>query len=350
MGSSQTFVLLTLISLSLVVAANLILRFAWGRFLLQVSPLAFATIFLLVSFLTPSSSWLYGVVTWLGALAIAAPALPQVRRQLARFLPIDPLHPLHTTALALALALIFNHFSVYLALQNPSPQASDPVHFYDQLINFTLMVGLAVFGVGTFTRRPLASLWPRLGLRRPNRFQIFFAVGAGSAFQLVALIAYALSHLLTPALAQSVDQNSQALLDPILSATFFFIPVGILFLALSAAFGEEALFRGALQPRLGLLVAALLFTAFHDQYGFSFDLALIFLLALVLGWLRNSMNLWACIVAHFWYDCLASLGLDYAVVIGAGAAGLALCLLLVHSYHHRLFVPAGETAIRWHQV
>ena len=351
MGFSQTFVLITLAILTAVLFANLALRLSWGRFALSLSPLFFATLFLLVAIQSPRASVAYFLVVLLGTALVASIALPPVRSALARFVPIDPTHPLHTAALALAVALILNHFGFYLAQQSAAPSASSAVLWQDQLTNFALMVGLALLGVGALTRRSWRTIWPRLGLKRPNRFQIFFAIGLGSAFQLVALLSYAASHLLTPALAQKVDQNSNALLDPILSTFFFFIPVGIIFLAASAALGEELLFRGALQPRLGLLLAALLFTAFHDQYGFSFDLLSIFLLALALGWLRSSMNLWACIAAHFWYDFSTSFGLDVRLVLLLGASGLALCLLLLHSNSAKLFMhDDADGAIRWHQV
>jgi membrane protease YdiL (CAAX protease family) len=141
-----------------------------------------------------------------------------------------------------------------------------------------------------------------------------------------------------------VDQNSNTIFGPLLGSL-----AGVLFLSLSAATGEEMLFRGALQPRLGLLLVAVLFTAFHDQYGFSFILLGIFILALGLGWLRNSMNLWVGIVAHAWYDFLSSLSFDPLIALGIGAVGLALCLLLLNSHSERLFAPQTSN-FGWQQI
>jgi len=42
-------------------------------------------------------------------------------------------------------------------------------------------------------------------------------------------------------------------------------PVGIAAIAVLPAICEEILFRGALQPRLGLVVTALLFTSIHTS-------------------------------------------------------------------------------------
>jgi membrane protease YdiL (CAAX protease family) len=345
----MTLPVFTFIILALVIAANLILRWAWGRFLLSATPFVFALVLLFLLLAAPNPSLVYWACGALSLLAIIAVGFSPVRRLLARVLPLDPTHPLHTATLALALTLIFDHFIGYL-LNGPAPVISAAgVTWSDQLFNFALMLGLAFFGIGALTRRSPTLLWNRLGFRRPNRFQIFFAIGLGSAFQLVSLAGVLLSHVFTPGLAQSVDQNSTTLLAGLLAS-----PWGILFLALSAAFGEELLFRGALQPRLGLLLTAILFTSFHDQYGFSFDLLSIFLLALALGWLRNHINLWACIIAHFWFDFLASYlsyeGLNILVIITLGLVGAAICVLVVNSYSARLFVPAAATPIRFHQI
>ena len=255
---------------------------------------------------------------------------------------------MHTATLAFALTYILNHFLTYL-VTGPKPASSIALSsldvFLSQLATFILFVGLAFFGIGALTRRSPGSLVGRLGFSRPNRFQLFFAFGFAAAFQLIGLLGVFLSHLLTPGLAQNVDQSSSNLLGGLLST-----PEGILFLVLTAAFGEELLFRGALQPRLGLVLTALLFTALHDQYGFSFELLSIFVLALALGWLRSRMNLWACIVAHFFFDLLGALVGTPLISLGLGLLGLAVCLLLLRSSAPRLFPIPDSSSIRWQQV
>ncbi|HKJ00046.1 MAG TPA: CPBP family intramembrane glutamic endopeptidase [bacterium] len=76
----------------------------------------------------------------------------------------------------------------------------------------------------------------------------------------------------------------------------------ILLLSLLSAGGEEVLFRGVLQPRLGLWVAAVLFAALH----FPMRRALVpwtgfaFVLGVVLGVLTQaSGSLWPAILLHF---------------------------------------------------
>jgi membrane protease YdiL (CAAX protease family) len=349
----MTVPVFTLLLLSLAIAANFILRFAWGRFVLAATPFATAGALALLAVHSaagaPTGAVPYLAASILGALIVAAIGLHGIRARLARFLPITPDNPLHTASMAIALALILAHFSGYL-LQGAAPSSTAPVTLSDQVLNLVLMLGLALFGIGALTRRSPRDLWRRLGLVRPTRFQMLFAFGLGSFFQLVGLAAYGLSHALTPDLAQSVDQSSSTLFGALLALSFMSLPVGILFLALSAGLGEEMLFRGAVQPRLGLLLTALLFTAFHDQYGFSFELLGIFAIALALGWLRANMNLWAAIAAHSWYDFLASFGFSLPVLLILGTLGLAICLVLLHSHSARLFPPPPLPSSPWQQI
>ena len=77
------------------------------------------------------------------------------------------------------------------------------------------------------------------------------------------------------------------------------------FVATLAGVGEEALFRGALQPRIGLVVSNLLFGLAHavtPTYAI-----LVFLLGLYLGWLAESAGLCAAMLAHGLYDFVAFL-------------------------------------------
>lgn len=83
-------------------------------------------------------------------------------------------------------------------------------------------------------------------------------------------------------------------------------PWEVMLIAASAGIGEEVLFRGALQPRLGLLVASLLFGLLHAVTPTYVIIAT--LLGAFMGWLQNwSGNLWTPIVCHAVYDYIAFL-------------------------------------------
>ena len=79
-----------------------------------------------------------------------------------------------------------------------------------------------------------------------------------------------------------------------------------------AGTGEELLFRGALQPRVGILLASLLWASFHLQYTChglpSASNLYILLLGLVFGALRKRFGLGTAIAAHITYDATILLG------------------------------------------
>jgi len=75
----------------------------------------------------------------------------------------------------------------------------------------------------------------------------------------------------------------------------------IALVALSAGVGEEVLFRGVLQPRIGWIAATILFALLHAISPTYVLVTLI--LGAVLAWVQIwSGNLWAPIVAHAVYD------------------------------------------------
>lgn len=84
--------------------------------------------------------------------------------------------------------------------------------------------------------------------------------------------------------------------------------------ALMAAVSEELLFRGALQPLIGLAPAAIIFGLLHATAIAHVILA--GLLGFVLGWLYHwSGSLWPSIVAHLAIDLIT--GLFIARTLGA---------------------------------
>jgi len=88
------------------------------------------------------------------------------------------------------------------------------------------------------------------------------------------------------------------------------VPVGddgALALGVGAALGEETLFRGAVQPVLGIPLTSVLFASMHIQYGPSALLVFIFLLSIGLGLLRRHVNTTASFIAHAGFNTLGVL-------------------------------------------
>jgi membrane protease YdiL (CAAX protease family) len=78
-----------------------------------------------------------------------------------------------------------------------------------------------------------------------------------------------------------------------------------LLIGVGAGLGEETLFRGAVQPVLGILPTSILFASMHVQYGPSLLLGYVFVLSIGLGLLRRRINTTASFLAHAGYNSLA---------------------------------------------
>ena len=84
----------------------------------------------------------------------------------------------------------------------------------------------------------------------------------------------------------------------------------ILFLSFCAGVGEEIVFRGMIQPWLGILTTSFMFIALHGYMSYSswpkviFGLIL-FAVGTILGILGEYIGLLAAIVAHIIYDVIA---------------------------------------------
>ncbi len=190
-----------------------------------------------------------------------------------------------------------------------------------------------------------------------NRLPSLFNVTLGS---LLILIAFPLAQLTyqinksipLPSWAQSMEEDTSDLINNLLSVEapyeFYF---NLLVMALVPAFGEELVFRGIIQQKLGkimsnpissILLTAFLFSAFHMQFeGFLPR----FLLGALLGFLFYwTQNLWVPILTHFVYNGsqifahrlyetkLSNLDLDNMEEISWGTSLISLILVLILSY------------------
>ncbi len=160
---------------------------------------------------------------------------------------------------------------------------------------------VAVAGVGLFVARDFRGALSRLGYGAISAKQlgvaVLFVVGAlGCAIGADRTFA-----ALQPDLYRTVGDLSEALFSPQgmspVTAVFFALLIGI-----GAGLGEETLFRGAVQPKLGIVLTSVLFASMHVQYGPSLLLLFIFLLSMALGYLRRRVNTTASFLAHAGYN------------------------------------------------
>jgi len=163
--------------------------------------------------------------------------------------------------------------------------------------NLLLFVIVAVMGVGLFLRRSPGQVMSRLGLERLTQPQVWI----GLAWILFLLVAESITSLLWYVInleqMELLQELNQEILGGMDSVWAWLI------LALATGVGEEILFRGALQPVLGLGVTAVLFALTHIQYGlFTPATLLVLFMGLALGILRQRYSTTLTIFIHAGYN------------------------------------------------
>jgi uncharacterized protein len=242
------------------------------------------------------------------AVIAAALASKPIRERVSHVLPIDPDSPVHALALALAVLLFGTQVTSILFMSLTASADQTPLSVGDLIVQETPFLVLAAAGVGIFIRRNMSQVATRLGLVVPAWWQVVLAVAAAGAFFAFGVGMDQLGQAWTPDVARQVHTTTQHLYSGLGG------PVGIATLALAPGICEEILFRGALQPRIGLIATALLFTSIHTQYGLSLDALSVLVIALGLGLIRKYTNTTTSSISHITYNLVVGL---------AGVADLA---------------------------
>jgi len=238
--------------------------------------------------------WGVAAACLLTSILAFLPLFPAARRGLARWLPIDPDSPVHTTALAFAVYQIGLSLGQIALIGNLETltDAELALSIWDVLLTGVPLALFALVGVGLFIRRDGRSTLERLGLRRPTWKQLAAAVGITAA-----LLAF---DFCTNLVWEGVAPASYDLMERVTENLFGNLATvgGAIVLGLSAGISEELLFRGAVQPRLGLLLASVLFAIGHMQYGLTVATLEVFIIGLMLGLIRKRSSTTLCIVIH----------------------------------------------------
>jgi membrane protease YdiL (CAAX protease family) len=257
------------------------------------------------------------------AAIAAALASKPLRERVASFVPIDPDNPVHALALVLSV-LLFGTQVTSIVFTSVGPSTQTALTVADLISQELPFLILAAAGVGLFMRRNLSQTTERLGLIVPAWWQVVLAVAAAGVFFAFVQGMDWLSHILTPDVARQVDSTTQRLFGGLGT------PVGIVALALAPGICEEIMFRGALQPRLGIIATALLFTCIHTQYGLSLDALSVFVIAVGLGLIRKFTNTTTSVITHTTYNFIVGLaGIGVAGSQGEVAIVVAVEVVLV---------------------
>jgi uncharacterized protein len=260
-----------------------------------------------------------------GVVAATLASKP-VRERVARVLPIDPDNPVHAYALVLAVVFFGSQVSTIAFIDTLSvDQTLPPVAVADIVASEVPFLVLALAGVGLYIRRNFAGAALRLGVTRPAWWQVAMALAAAGAFFAFIQGVDQLSQVVTPQVAGQVEKTTVHMYGGVLSD-----PLGVAALALLPGICEEILFRGALQPRIGLLATAALFTSIHTQYGLSFDTLSILVVAIGLGLIRKYTNTTTSGICHVSYNLLTAIPIAGGL-LGVGA-GIEVVLIVVAGY------------------
>ncbi len=278
-----------------------------------------------------------------GLLAAAVASWP-VRSRIAGVLPIDAQSPVQALALSLTVILFgVDVASISFTDVLASANAQPPLNLGDLVLDQTPFLILALLGVGLFSRRQLADSLDRLGLVVPSWWHLAIALATAGAFFAFSQQMDSLSHATTPDVARRVDSTIQHVFGQLRG------PLGIAALALLPGICEEILFRGALQPRIGLLATALLFTSIHTQYGLSIDTLVVLVLALGLGLVRKYTNTTTSCACHISYNLLAGIGIAGAALnaaIAVEALLIAASAYAIWSRRRGAAVSDGDSGSR----
>jgi membrane protease YdiL (CAAX protease family) len=241
-----------------------------------------------------------GVALLAVGLGLALPLSPQFRTQLARVTPIDPNSRIDMVGLSVILATM-GFFAVSAFASPEPPEDIAAVSMVELLLQVLIFVGLAFILTGVGIYRSFRQSTKRLGLRRISPKGVGVALLSVVAILIVSVIASLVTGALQPEFVESLEDVTDDMTADIQN------PVGAVSLGLSAGIGEELLLRGAIQPRLGLVLTSFFFALLHTQYGLTFVLAGLFAVGMILGVLRNRYGTMAAIIAHAVFNTLVVL-------------------------------------------
>ncbi|HET9215407.1 MAG TPA: CPBP family intramembrane glutamic endopeptidase [Terriglobia bacterium] len=243
-----------------------------------------------------------------GGISLAC-FLPAIRRKAAVLTNTDPHSFVHATALATVMAVTLMCLIPLVAVGEPpllpmlqvdGGMALPPDDEQLRSTFYMLVWGFpaAFVAVGYPQRRTLREAQHRLGLERPTLRQLVFsAVMVGALLLVMPLLGHGIE-LLWKALGWPITDEEA------IKQLFSFTagPIAAFIASVVAGLGEEIVFRGVLQPRLGILLPALMFTSVH-AFQYNFDaLIQVFLLGVLFGLVRNRTNTTTSALIHFGYD------------------------------------------------
>jgi len=231
----------------------------------------------------------------IGVIA-ALTLLPSLRRLTAKVIPFDPASWPATIGLYVLAALgILAAFSLF------GSDDTGSISYLALAVTAAAEVALAFVAVGIGFFRSREEAIRRLGFARPTGRQVMIALGLVVVTFAVSALSSYLVQLLQPDLHDEITRNMEEMTAEVRSVW------GALALGLAAGIGEETLFRGAIQPRFGIVFTALVFALLHQQYGPSLITVGAFASGIIFGLERKHLGTVPAIITHAVYNTIAVL-------------------------------------------
>ena len=239
-----------------------------------------------------------GVAFLISGLVGGLLLLPPVLRLASRWLPTRADSPVHATALFLSFFLIaWSAINMlWVGGVEGMQESAESVPIGLLAVQATGLVLFALLGVGFLIRRSWSETKERLGLAVFQPRYLLIGPAAVAVLLTVNLVITGIWMLVAPEQAAALGEITDQLFGHYDSFS------AILLLAVLSSVSEELLFRGALQPRLGLIFTAALFAFVHQQYAISPATLVILVIGIVLGLLRRHFGTWTAVLAHFGYN------------------------------------------------
>ncbi len=238
----------------------------------------------------------WGWVLMAVGAGLGLPLLRPFRVAVSKVTPIDPNSPIDMAGLSIILATIAG---LAFALSSTAPDETPAITTTGLVTNLVAEFALAfvIVGFGIYRTGPEAIR--RLGLSLPR----WWTVPVALAFVTACFIGNALASLLTflfqPDLFNTLQESIPEMTGEMQGLW------GAALIGVSAGIGEELLLRGAIQPRLGIVITSLLFALLHTQYGISFVLLGVFGIGVLLGLERKYFGTTTTVISHALYNFLA---------------------------------------------
>ncbi len=240
------------------------------------------------------------------------PMFKRVRLLLGRLTPMDPNSTVDIAGFIVAFWILVIAGTALFTIDLSAIADQVKITVADSLVNVLAYPALAFSLVGIWITRTPREAVKRLGLERLTWRQVGISLGL-----VVPLLVFAVG---LDAVGRQLQPERYAQLEAILKTMSSGVtnPAIALLIGFCAGIGEELLLRGAVQPRLGIGLTALLFAVLHTQYGFSFAIVGILVVGVILGYQRKYMNTTACIITHGAYNTVVFL-LSFFAGIGNGS-------------------------------